>query len=122
LVFHGTAEYPERLAHLEDAPPVLTVLGSVAMLSKPSLAVVGARNASLTGKKIANDFSGKVAAAGYVIVSGLARGIDTAAHVASLGTGTCAVVAGGIDVVYPPENEKLYREIAERGAIVAESH
>ncbi len=121
LIAKGDAEYPKYLAHVEDAPPLITVLGHPSLLSKPSLGVVGARNASLTGRKIAESFSAKVAASGYVIVSGLARGIDTSAHNASIGTGTVAVVAGGIDVIYPPENEKLYRDIAERGCIVAES-
>lgn len=121
LVAKGEAEYPAHLAHVEDAPPMITVLGQTRLLSKPALGVVGARNASLSGRKIAESFSAKVAQNNYVIVSGLARGIDTAAHNASLASGTVAVVAGGIDVIYPPENEKLYREIAERGCVVAES-
>ena len=121
LIARGEPDYPELLAQLEDAPPLIAVLGHAALLSKPSLGVVGARNASLTGRKIAEDFSRKTAAAGYVIVSGLARGIDTSADTASLDTGTVAVIAGGIDVVYPKENEKLYQQIAERGAIIAES-
>lgn len=113
--------YPPFLAQVEDAPPVLTVLGHASLLKKPALGVVGARNASLAGRKIAEDFSGKVGQEGFVIVSGLARGIDSAAHKAALQTGTVAVVAGGIDVVYPPENRALYEQIAEQGAIVAES-
>lgn len=113
--------YPPLLAQVEDAPPVITVLGRAELLSKPSLGVVGARNASLSGRKIAEGFSRQVAAAGYVIVSGLARGIDASAHTASLVTGTVAVVAGGIDVIYPKENESLYRQIAAQGAIIAES-
>lgn len=121
LIARDDPDYPPLLAQLEDAPPLLTVLGNPALLSKPSLGVVGARNASLTGRKIAEDFSRKVAAGGYVITSGLARGIDTAAHVAALPTGTVAVIAGGIDVIYPKENEKLYRDIAAQGAIIAES-
>lgn len=121
LVARDEADYPKLLAQVEDAPPLVTVLGHAHLLSKQSLGVVGARNASLTGRKIAEDFSRKVAAAGYVIISGLARGIDTAAHTASLSTGTVAVVAGGVDVIYPKENEKLYREIAEQGVVIAES-
>ncbi|MBU6474877.1 MAG: DNA-processing protein DprA [Alphaproteobacteria bacterium] len=121
LIARDEPDYPALLAELEDAPPLIAVLGNAALLPKPSLGVVGARNASLAGRRIAEDFSSKVAAAGYVIVSGLARGIDTAAHTASLSTGTIAVVAGGIDIVYPRENEKLYRQIAEQGAIIAES-
>lgn len=121
LIARDEPEYPRLLGEVEDAPPLITVLGHVSLLSKPALGVVGARNASLSGRRIAEDFSRKVSMAGYAIVSGLARGIDTAAHGASLQGGTIAVVAGGIDVIYPPENEKLYRQIAESGAIVAES-
>ncbi len=121
LIARNEPDYPGLLAELEDAPPLIAVLGNAALLPRPSLGIVGARNASLTGRKIAEDFSRKVASAGHVIVSGLARGIDTAAHTASLTTGTIAVVAGGIDVIYPRENEKLYRQIAEQGAIIAES-
>lgn len=121
LIARDEPDYPPLLAQVEDAPPLITVLGHAALLSKPALGVVGARNASLTGRKIAEDFSQKVAAAGYIIVSGLARGIDTHAHTASLATGTVAVMAGGIDVIYPRENEKLYRQISEQGAVIAES-
>lgn len=121
LVVRGDDYYPPLLSETEDAPPVLTVLGNPALLSKPSLGVVGARNASLVGRKIAESFSQKISAAGYIIVSGLARGIDSAAHTASLAGGTVAVVAGGIDVIYPPENKNLYDAIAAQGAIVAES-
>ncbi len=121
LVAKYEPEYPALLAQVEDAPPVIAVMGHTSLFKKPSLGVVGARNASLTGRKIAEDFSRKTGQAGYVIVSGLARGIDSAAHLATLATGTVAVVAGGIDVIYPPENEKLYQQICEQGAVVAES-
>lgn len=121
LIARGEPDYPKWLAQVEDAPPIITVLGHAGLLNKPSLGVVGARNASLTGCKIAEDFSGKTGEAGYIIVSGLARGIDSAAHKATLKTGTVAVVAGGIDVIYPPENEGLYKKICEQGAVVAES-
>lgn len=121
LVMRGDAAYPALLAETEDAPPLITVRGQTSWLSKPSLGIVGARNASLVGKKIAETFARQISMSGYVITSGLARGIDSAAHQAALPGGTVAVVAGGIDVVYPPENKKLYDEIAERGAIVAES-
>jgi DNA processing protein len=120
LVYKGEAEYPALLNEIDDAPPMLTVLGRAGLLNKPSLGVVGARNASLAGRKIAEDFSAKTGQAGYVIASGLARGIDSAAHKASLATGTVAVVAGGVDIIYPPENDGLYRQIAEQGAVVAE--
>lgn len=121
LVVRGEDYYPALLSEIEDAPPALTVMGNPALLSKPALGVVGARNASLVGRKIAESFSQKISAAGYIIVSGLARGIDSAAHQSSLAGGTVAVVAGGIDVIYPPENKKLYDDIAAQGAIVAES-
>lgn len=121
IIIHGEDLYPALLAETEDAPPVLTVMGDPALLSRPALGVVGARNASLSGRKIAESFSARVGQGGFAIISGLARGIDSAAHTASLQTGTIAVVAGGIDVIYPRENEGLYRELAARGAIVAES-
>lgn len=121
MIFRGTPEYPALLAEVDDAPPVLTVLGDIAMLSRKGLGIVGSRNASLAGRKLTETLSQKVAEAGYIITSGLARGIDSAAHQQALTTGTIAVVAGGIDVVYPRENEKLYRDIAAQGAIVAES-
>lgn len=121
LIAKCEKDYPTLLAEIEDAPPLITVLGNPSLLNKEALGVVGARNASITGRKIAENFSEKVGGAGYVIVSGLARGIDSAAHKAGLKTGTIAVVAGGIDVIYPPENESLYKEISEQGAIVAES-
>jgi len=115
------ADYPVALAAVEDAPPVLAVLGNAALLGRPSIGVVGARNASLNGRKFAEILARDLGAAGQVVASGLARGIDTAAHEGSLATGTIAVVAGGIDIVYPPENKKLYDQIREQGAIIAES-
>lgn len=121
MILRCDAEYPALLGQLDDAPPVITVLGNAALLSQPALGVVGARNASLAGRKLAEDFSRRIGQAGYVITSGLARGIDTAAHHASLASGTIAVVAGGVDVIYPPENRALYEQIAQHGCIVAES-
>lgn len=121
MIARDEPDYPDLLAQVEDAPPLITVLGQAALLSRPALGVVGARNASLSGRKIAENFSRQVAAAGYVIVSGLARGIDASAHAAALATGTVAVVAGGVDVIYPRENENLYRQIVAQGAIIAES-
>src|SRR5690606_10348525 len=99
----GEDGYPPLLRHVESAPPLLCVKGSTELTQAPALAVVGARNASAAGRRFTRQIVGDIAAAGYVIVSGLARGIDTAAHEASLETGTIAVIAGGIDVVYPPE-------------------
>lgn len=115
------AAYPLALTATDDAPPVLSVLGNAELLNKSCVAIVGARNASLNGKKFARKISADLGARGQIITSGLARGIDTAAHEGSINTGTIAVVASGIDVVYPEENQKLYEEIAEKGAIVAES-
>lgn len=113
--------YPPLLKALEDAPPVLTVLGDPGWLSRPALAIVGARNASLNGRRFAERLSRDLGAAGRVVVSGLARGIDTSAHLGALDTGTVAVLAGGADVVYPEENRDLYRKIIEKGAVLAES-
>ncbi len=125
-LFRGEAEYPGPLAVLDDAPPVLTLLGFPALLSRPCVGIVGARNASIVGRKMAEKLGRDLAEAGFTVVSGLARGIDTSAHQGALaggatGGGTVAVVAGGVDIIYPPENDGLYREIATRGAILAES-
>lgn len=113
--------YPLALASTEDAPPVLSVLGNTGLLNKPTIGIVGARNSSINGLKFAEKLAKNLGEAEQVIVSGLARGIDTAAHTGALPTGTIAVVAGGIDVIYPRENEKLYAEIREKGAILAEN-
>lgn len=121
LICAGESGYPLSLAALEDAPPVLTVVGDVSILQRGSVGIVGARNASLNGKKFASLLARDLGNAGQIIVSGLARGIDTAAHEGALVTGTIAVVAGGLDVIYPPENKKLYEQIREQGLIVAES-
>jgi len=118
----GGPDYPPLLAMLTIAPPVLTVLGDVTVFASRAVALVGARNASAPGQRMAEALSAELAAAGLIVVSGLARGIDTGAHTGALHTGrTVAAVAGGIDIVYPPENDKLQRRIAERGAIVAEA-
>lgn len=122
LIAYGEEGYPELLAQLEDPPPLITVKGNLDIISKPALGVVGARNASVMGKKLCAELASSVSEAGIVITSGLARGIDTVAHKAAINNGTVAVVAGGIDVIYPPENEGLFKEIVEKGgAIVAES-
>lgn len=120
LLVLGDDAYPAPLAAIADPPPVLSVLGDVALLSRPSVAVVGARNASAAGCRFARTLSEEVGQAGFVVVSGLARGIDTASHEGALATGTVAVVAGGVDVVYPEENRTLHGQIAGKGAIVAE--
>ncbi|NCC21550.1 MAG: DNA-protecting protein DprA [Alphaproteobacteria bacterium] len=121
LVTVADGDYPLALSALEDAPPVLTVLGNPALLNTRCIGMVGARNASYNGKKFASKLAGELGVAGFTVVSGLARGIDTAAHQGSLSTATIAVIAGGIDVVYPQENKALYNDIREKGLIVAEN-
>ncbi|MDD2876291.1 MAG: DNA-processing protein DprA [Acidiphilium sp.] len=122
LLFMGEPDYPPLLALLPDAPPMIAVLGDVAILHKPIIAMVGARNASVNGSRIAADIAAELAASGRPIVSGLARGIDAAAHQAALRTGTTiAAIPGGLDVVYPPEHKNLQAEIAERGVLIAEA-
>lgn len=113
-------EYPEPLAAIEDAPPVLSVLGRRDLMPRRAVAIVGARNASGNGRRIAGRLAAELGAAGLTVISGLARGIDTAAHEGALKDGTVAVVAGGVDVVYPRENQDLYRRIAEDGVVLAE--
>lgn len=113
--------YPSLLHPLEDAPPVLATKGNLALLARPMIGIVGARNASTNGRRLAQKLAHDLGKAGFVIVSGLARGIDTAAHEAALETGTIAVLASGVDVVYPPENKKLYDAIAQRGLILSEN-
>src|SRR5262245_36476573 len=120
LLTADEADYPETLAAIYDAPPLLYLRGDVALLRRKAVAIVGARNASANGRRLAEDIARDLGAAGFVVVSGLARGIDHAAHRGSLDSGTVAVVAGGIDIAYPPDNEELQREIARRGVLVAE--
>jgi DNA processing protein len=113
-------DYPPALAALDHAPPVIMVLGRPELLRQKAVAVVGARNASANGRRLARDIANGLGRAGFLVASGMARGIDTAAHQGALESGTAAVVAGGLDVVYPPENENLHREIAARGVLVSE--
>jgi len=119
-VFTIEPGYPRRLAALDAPPPMLYVRGNVALLSAPSVGMVGARQCSAAGLKLSRHFAMTLGAAGLVIVSGLARGIDGAAHAEALATGTVAVVAGGVDTIYPPEHEALHQRIAEDGCIVSE--
>ncbi|MDE1901800.1 MAG: DNA-processing protein DprA [Alphaproteobacteria bacterium] len=116
----GEADYPEALSVIEDAPPVITIRGHAPLLHKRAIGIVGARNASLNGRKMAETLARELGQQGIVIASGLARGIDASAHAASLTTGTIAVVAGGVDVVYPQENAALYAQIAETGCILSD--
>ncbi|MGD1878970.1 MAG: DNA-processing protein DprA [Kiloniellaceae bacterium] len=113
-------DYPALLRALDDAPPVLCLLGSAAAFAPPCVGIVGARNASANGRRLAERIAADLAAAGVVVASGLARGIDTAAHRGTLPKPTIAVVAGGADVIYPPENEGLQAEIRAKGAVVSE--
>ncbi len=112
--------YPPLLRDLEDAPPVLAVLGDPQVLSLPTVAIVGARNASANGRRLAEALAEEIAAAGFVIASGMARGIDTAAHLGCLPRPSTAVLAGGVDVVYPPENQALHRDLQQSGAVISE--
>jgi DNA processing protein len=120
LVCWGEPLYPAALAAVEDAPPVLTMLGRPEMILAPMVAVVGARNASANGRRLARELAAGLGESGIVVVSGLARGIDAAAHLGALATGSVAIVAGGVDIVYPEENRGLYDALARDGAILAE--
>jgi len=134
LIARGDPDYPEALSAIEDAPPVITVKGRDDLLAAPkiagAIAIVGARNASANGRRIAADMAAGLAGSGIAVVSGMARGIDTAAHLGAFAGaaedpaaagGTIAVVAGGIDVLYPPENGALFERLGTEGLIVAEA-
>lgn len=120
LICRGEAEYPAALADLADAPPLLWARGDTGLLARPMIALVGARNASSLGTRMARALAHDLGEAGFVVVSGLARGVDTAAHLAALDTGTIAVFAGGVDVFYPAENTRLAEDILKRGLILSE--
>ncbi len=120
LVAWGEADYPRRLQMIDDAPPLLAVRGNSAALGEPMIAIVGARNASAAGLRFAERLARDLGAADFVIVSGLARGIDGAAHRASVATGAVAVLAGGHDHIYPPEHGDLAAAILAEGALVSE--
>lgn len=120
LLCLGDAHYPSALAGLGDAPPVLWALGDVSLLTRPLVAMVGARNASAIGLRMATKLARELGELGYVVTSGLARGIDGAAHQAALATGTIAVQAGGIDVAYPKENAELMLQIGAQGLRLSE--
>ena len=116
----GQGLYPRALAELSDAPPLLTVIGDQTLFDRPLVAMVGARNASAAACRFARGLAHELGREGVVIVSGLARGIDSAAHDGALDSGTIGVVAGGIDIAYPPENADRQRTMGERGLVVAE--
>lgn len=115
------ADFPPLLKQLAPPPPVLSARGRLSSASPRTIAIVGARQASALGRKLARDLARDLSAAGYVIVSGLARGIDGEAHAASVETGTIAVLGGGVDHVYPPQHKQLYDAIADQGLILSES-
>ncbi len=121
VVMYGEERYPRLLQQIADAPPILTVRGHTHLASNTNMVgMVGARNASANGCIFAKKLAGDLGAAGNIVVSGLARGIDAAAHRGALGTGTIAVIGGGINNVYPPENAILFEEIATTGLIISE--
>ena len=116
----GQGLYPRALAELDDAPPLLTVQGDLKLLERPLVAMVGARNASAAACRFARQLAYDLGQQGITVVSGLARGIDSAAHDGSFETGTIGVIAGGLDVFYPPENQPRQEAMAERGLVIAE--
>ncbi len=120
FIANGEPDYPPALAVLADAPPLICLKGHAVVFRKHALAIVGARNASAAGRQFAREIAHELGAADLLISSGMARGIDTAAHQGALPHGTVAVLAGGVDNVFPPENQGLYEQIAETGAIVSE--
>lgn len=120
VICRGEPAYPRALAELADAPPLIWAMGDLSFLNSPMVALVGARNASSLGTRMARKLAEGLGAAGITVVSGLARGIDAAAHLAALPTGTIAVMAGGVDAIYPVENLKLAEEIAAKGLRISE--
>jgi DNA processing protein len=120
LLCRDEAGYPEPLATLEDAPPVIFLRGHPHLLERRIIGVVGARNASANGRRLAETIAADLGREGVVVASGLARGIDTAAHKGALASGTIAVMAGGVDVVYPAENQALYDAILAQGLALSE--
>ena len=120
LVAPGEAGSPPRLSMIDDAPPLLGVRGAIESLTRPMIAIVGSRNASGAGLKFAGSLARDLGDAGFVVISGLARGIDQAAHRASIQSATVAVLAGGHDRIYPPEHEDLLAALLEQGAAISE--
>jgi DNA processing protein len=122
-LFHDQPDYPGLLAELDSAPPILTCRGKLALASEPCVALVGARNASAAAVKLAREFAAALAEAGFTVVSGLARGIDGAAHEGALGhysRATIGVIASGIDITYPPQHTALQERIASEALLIAE--
>ena len=121
LLVLGDPDYPEMLAALDPPPPILWTRGRVDLLNQPSVAIVGARIASAGGQRIARGLAQQLGQAGHVVVSGMARGIDAAAHEGALATGTVAVLGGGVNDIYPSEHTDLYARLTEQGCVVSES-
>ncbi|MDH3702760.1 MAG: DNA-processing protein DprA [Alphaproteobacteria bacterium] len=119
-LFYGEPDYPTPLAALDDAPPALSILGDASLLARDTVAVVGARNASTNGRNFARTIAADLAEADFLVASGMARGIDAAAHAGALEHGTVAVLAGGVDVIYPKENSALYANIVAQGLVISE--
>ncbi|WP_420005443.1 DNA-processing protein DprA [Arenibacterium sp. LLYu02] len=120
LLCFGDAEYPEHLKTIPNPPPALWAIGDLSLLSRPAVAIVGARNASSLGRRMAYALARDLGEAGYVVVSGLARGIDTSAHEGALTSGTIAVQGGGVDIIYPAENTRLAEAIGRQGLRLSE--
>src|SRR5207247_3431959 len=120
LVASGEAGYPPRLATIDDAPPLLGVRGALETLMRPMIAIVGSRNASGAGLKFAGTLARDLGEAGFVVISGLARGIAQAAHRATVENGTVAVLAGGHDRIYPPEHADLLAALLDQGGAISE--
>ncbi|MFK4002612.1 DNA-processing protein DprA [Qipengyuania sp. NPDC077563] len=118
-LFHDQSDYPDLLAQIDSAPPILTCRGNLSLAAKPCVAMVGARNASAAAVKLARDFAAGLAEAGLTVVSGLARGIDGAAHEGAM-PATIGVIASGIDIAYPPQHSDLQERIAQEGLLIAE--
>jgi DNA processing protein len=119
-LFLGQGLYPPLLAEIDTAPPALIVRGDLRLLDRPTVALVGARNASAAACRFARTLASDLAREGVVVISGLARGIDTAAHQGAIAEGTIGVIASGIDISYPPENKDLQEDVATRGLLIAE--
>lgn len=120
LLAFGEDGYPDALARLDPAPPLIWVKGARSVVTKPCVAIVGARNASALGRRFAAQIAADLGEAGFAVASGLARGIDAAAHEGALKTGTIAAIAGGIDKIWPPENAKLAQDLQQNGCLISE--
>jgi DNA processing protein len=120
FVARGEPEYPKALAAIDSAPPLISVIGPLNLAALPLVSIVGSRNASVAGLKMTDRLSADLGSEGFGVVSGLARGIDTRAHLASLPFGAIAVVAGGLDKLYPEENRPLFEQLCDRGAVISE--